>query len=735
MATRFFDLVAVVPQGTIAIGGYSKTPLGYDQTHARDKNGRSLIPATSLRGALRENLEAVLRAAGKGACVRGTGLSASHQPDEPYIECILGEDEQPCDACRLFGRAEVGGERASHLSALILGDALLEGEARPDVERHGVSLDRRSRSAQEGLLFNALLPAAGQELRFRAEGRLIRDTEKLFDLLKAAATLTTHIGGGQSRGMGRVELSVFPCEPSSELRFEPSAEHQHFEVVLERPANIGTPLSDDNMRSTRTEVPGAALRGAVGFGLAELLGESADTDQAFQTLVDAERGAIFDFLYLCGDGSGIDGVVGPWPLTARACKHKPSEFAVDDFFARLAIALAGQDVEMLVRAQRLLAEKCGCCGAPLKPRRLLRGQHTGVKTRTVTRIARDRTTRSAKEKMLFSIQLLQEETRFVGSVRRVPPREGESNPGHRLTQGLALPLSLGRGRSLGWGRIKLSPIRDGALPDLQSRRSKFEAQARETLDGFPSRKIAAQLVPLTCLTPLLLEAEDDGTAALAEALGVAPEACCLKVRRFGLENGWDQRAGLRMFQRSVKAGSVFLFKWTKENEPLLERLSKLEMDGVGDRTVQGFGRVLAFDPAFCNPVPDAAPLKDKNNMEDRRIRELVLAAERVIDQAFKRRDIKGKLSKSQLSQLVGVTQEAVCHEEVSNYLRYQCGRRSPSWTLQMVSNTIETFEKIVETYFGESDRMELWRRYATYMSRRFTYMDAVNRYQRTGRTA
>jgi CRISPR/Cas system CSM-associated protein Csm3 (group 7 of RAMP superfamily) len=69
-----FELVLTFPTGGVLIGGYSAVPDGMHASHAVDRHGRPMLPATALRGALRETLEALLRGAGEPACAGGDGV-------------------------------------------------------------------------------------------------------------------------------------------------------------------------------------------------------------------------------------------------------------------------------------------------------------------------------------------------------------------------------------------------------------------------------------------------------------------------------------------------------------------------------------------------------------------------------------------------------------------------------------------------------------------------------------
>ncbi len=125
---------------------------------------------------------------------------------------------------------------------------------------------------------------------------------------------------------------------------------------------------------------------------------------------------------------------------------------------------------------------------------------------------------------------------------------------------------------------------------------------------------------------------------------------------------------------------------------------------------------------------------DHTLIVDRALRELtkdlVTTAERVIQQA-------GRLpEKSQFAKLAAVCSQAVCAEEIVNYIRYQAGRRTtwkPEFANQVLDAMSEPLEKLMSAMGsvdeGQRDRAktEAWRRYAVYMSRSYTYESATKR--------
>lgn len=108
-------------------------------------------------------------------------------------------------------------------------------------------------------------------------------------------------------------------------------------------------------------------------------------------------------------------------------------------------------------------------------------------------------------------------------------------------------------------------------------------------------------------------------------------------------------------------------------------------------------------------------------------RELVEAAERVMAEwARNANDKRWDVQKSQMNQLIGVCGEALCAEEIANYLRYQSSRERPSWGSAVVAGVLEALKPVLDAVPRERDRerVTLWRYYAVYLARAYTYQNA-----------
>ncbi|MFT3765467.1 MAG: RAMP superfamily CRISPR-associated protein [Minicystis sp.] len=596
-----FELILRFPRGTVLIGGHASVPDGVHAVHARlpdqrksstdATDHRPFLPASAIRGALRESLEALLRADGQPACAGGNGKQPRDTADSGAASgpCSLDEG-RPCRACRLFGGGRSTlpeGERM--FSGLVLGEALPIEDRRVEWQsRFGVAIDRRRRSAADKLLMRRRVPEPG--LGFRATGRLTTSKDmQLRGDFEAAVRATTHIGSGRSAGLARVEMEIRWIDASSAATPLPPGDSIEIAVELTAPASLGVPIALGNFRDTRRCIPGSALRGAVGFALAEALDDPNDPD--FQALVDPDTGAVFDFLYPIDDASA-SGLAGAWPLTAQQCKVHPEHGVVDTLLDRIAVRCIRSVAEV---ARLDGSHTCPTCRGPLGGAMGGRRTEKLPAVQIVTRVSMDRTRSSARNGALFSYAQMVRGARFVGRIHRIPERGR-----HHLARALAGPLSVGRARSLGWGALRVLHVTEQpAGESIEVRGRKFDAALGARLAGYGLRTDrVGRFIAITLLSPLVIDSEaDDGRETLAAALGI-PVDWAVVARRFDLERGWDQRQGPRDVVRVARAGSVFVAELPEGHrwDEVLAALSRLETEGAGRRTTLGFGRVICFDP-------------------------------------------------------------------------------------------------------------------------------------------
>jgi hypothetical protein len=103
-------------------------------------------------------------------------------------------------------------------------------------------------------------------------------------------------------------------------------------------------------------------------------------------------------------------------------------------------------------------------------------------------------------------------------------------------------------------------------------------------------------------------------------------------------------------------------------------------------------------------------------------KELVIAAEQTVEKMFA--SGKPAIKKTQLNHLISVCGEATCVEEITNYIRYQAGRKTTGWE-GVATQVIDGIDKALAGIEEDRLRVEAFRLYAIFLTRAFTYRDAM----------
>ena len=551
----------------------------------RDADGLPFIPASAVKGAIREQLARLVDREQVQRIFGGPGYQAlPGEHDEPTPERIGGGST----------RVYIGDAR--------LADHTLEEWFRAGLgysRKTQVSIDRRSGRAADQRLFNReILAPFADGLRFRARldrSLLEGDDDQAFE---AAVRAVFALGGSRSAGLGGLEMALLPAEDEADepyLALNPEGES--VEVVLEAvdPLCLGADRFSGNFHRTLDHLPASTLRGAVATAALQVRGV-ADVDQSGEPWF---RELMLDPVTCLrfGDAWPSRGdLPRTAPQTLRVCKSAEEEhgFADDLLPAYFRSLLAERGVVVAPD------EACPECGQPLTSL----ARPLGVdkpERRVVTRLALDPKSGRGADGQLFSLELLERGTRFVASVDRVGPAARDF-----LADAARGTLRIGHGRGQGYGRVRIVEVRDRQDDDLASRLTAFDGRVREGLAGLAEALEAAPetlgadrphlaLLLLSDLAPPV----HDGSAedALLETLGLADEVEIVhgqvRSRRRG---GWNALARRPKPYRDVlRAGSVLLLRAATSLESLEPRLRELEEEGVGEAREEGLGRLRFSD--------------------------------------------------------------------------------------------------------------------------------------------
>lgn len=190
--------------------------------------GKPVIPGSSLKGALRSTLEAMLSELGHEVCIPFAAIPRSYRRGskreqeekiEQYARSLgrrapCDDIDHPCPVCTIFGT--VGGQAGLSGKALFLDATTVEGEYGL-IERSHVAITRDTKSQSEGSLMS--LQAVDAGATFRSDIRVINaEPWEVGAILRALEGIELlGIGAKKTAGYGDLEIKV---EAVQVLRFD-----------------------------------------------------------------------------------------------------------------------------------------------------------------------------------------------------------------------------------------------------------------------------------------------------------------------------------------------------------------------------------------------------------------------------------------------------------------------------------------------------------------------------------
>lgn len=211
--------------------GQSDEVSGADIAVVKDAQRRPFIPGSSFKGALRAHIERIVRTLWTGDTARG-----ACDPLNDKQRCVTSQDieawqramrerpaepsqnqawamtsnilSQSCRVCRVFGSPWL----ASKVSVkdIALSQPELWTERRYEV-RAGVGIERDSEAAQAAVLYNSQLVSPGTDFSWEIvieNADPITEEPLVFIGLREMMKGHIPLGGGRSRGLGRITLAV-----------------------------------------------------------------------------------------------------------------------------------------------------------------------------------------------------------------------------------------------------------------------------------------------------------------------------------------------------------------------------------------------------------------------------------------------------------------------------------------------------------------------------------------------
>jgi CRISPR/Cas system CSM-associated protein Csm3 (group 7 of RAMP superfamily) len=732
-------LLEITVHGHLLVAGGQASESGADLATARRLVEGSLvpyIPATALRGAIRIQLEALLKGGGY-----------DHEVVEPYPFDVEAGKE-PADpegaVSRLFGfSGRTGSRKGSAEGALRFSDALPVDVARAGSAfrvRPGVELENFTSTAEDHkLFFREVAEVSSEPLVFQAHLTVVEPAklrDKDLDYLRIAVEATDAIGAGKAKGGGEVSIRWIEGDSPVEVQVQgdpATATRARLVLTLAEPAHFGDGGPYGNHHATRSFIPGATVRGAIAWSLLRNDRATAEEDGFKALFLDGSPASFGDALLV------HDSEAEPLLFSATARKRRGAKHELRNV---LPAELARQRVNESLGASGsyLRADDGEGRFDPLEAR-----PAEGLVRQTRTRVSIDRWTGTAAASRLFSIEQL-EPVLFPGKLEKsVPARfvswiEGLTPAAARLLAKLSgATVLIGAGRKHGLGLVKVEVrFASDSKPDAAQQVRRFAASV-ETLAADLARRAGCEWAPapdgrlplvLVSLSDYVPTGKDiDHPLAEAPLAGLGLEISGPD-RRFlhpGVSGGYDQRpeghAPLKDLLPGVGAGSVFVYSLAEAGlQSALDRLLPVLRRGVGQRVDSGCGRFGLFEPesvkeSEMSPQP-----------EDTLKTWMVKEAESILNQV--KAAPKFKDATSQLRNLVQITQQESEVAVLENFLNYQRGRRATRdfWTLihEPVVEVLKKIETRTSAQGPEARRVAI-QQFFGYLVRHYIYLEQLKR--------
>ncbi|MEM9553455.1 MAG: RAMP superfamily CRISPR-associated protein [Acidobacteriota bacterium] len=587
-------------EGGLLIGG--KTSDGRRVHTMVDREGRPIIPGSTLKGVIRHAYERLFPDGSSDALFGMPGF-------EPFA--TPGEDASLAVTTGRVCKLSIGDARVAIDSA----------SSKMLVDKPQVAIDPDTGRARDHRFFvrRTVAPFAG--LCFEATMVLDALDADETRRLDAAIASVFALGAGRSAGLGRVHIERLVGQGVGEQgralvevgeSLAPGGGEWLLDLVAEEPLNLGTERLLGNYYPSRREIPARTLRGAIVTAALRRRGIRRDLSEApafHRLILDPETCLRFGDARPVAqdDRSSRLRLPRPAPRSLRRCKHAAHHAGQSRTLQRPTDTLLESYLRLLAARHGVHAGSvagCAVCGMPM--RRVDRDLDGTVPRRSFrTRVRIDQRTGRAEEGYLFAVELVAPGTRFRARLGAL-----DDDALHLLEDAAAAGLFVGHGRGQGYGRMRIVGLRPAPPPRLLEQRvAAFDTRVERALERLARLKqvprdaldAPAHHVALTLRSPLVL-VPDRGLRLEAAALEMLDLGDGVRIVDSDLtvtqRSGWNALADRpKAVEPALAAGSVLLVGTDRPPESLLERLRAIEARGAGQRREEGYGWVDIGDPA------------------------------------------------------------------------------------------------------------------------------------------
>lgn len=355
--------------------------------------------------------------------------------------------------------------------------------------------------------------------------------------------------------------------------------------------------------SSRDEIPGSVLRGA----LARYIKIKKGANHILET-VSKMRFGFFR------PSHSKDMISLPFPLTAQQCKINPNFIPdghgiFDILLSHIAYEEICRGIPWLVFDVPLFftcnfshsdGKKCSSKmeqAAGYYTQKNKKFKKVEIKHESQTKVSINRRTRTGKEGMLFSITGISQKTSFSGRVW------GPEEYIEELEQALE-NLGIGALTGRGFGDVKVEKTGNAGIGTVKDRTVQFNEKMSEIWkdisslaksENIPSEPEATYFT-VDLVSPAILKYPIPTTKLTLDIAGIEHQPVYWFTQPTFV-GGWSPALGLpKNTHLGADIGSTYVFKTALDTDTLVENLEKLEANGVGFRTDEGYGEVMICHP-------------------------------------------------------------------------------------------------------------------------------------------
>ena len=394
-------------------------------------------------------------------------------------------------------------------------------------------------------------------------------------------------------------------------------------ITAQAPLAIGQRKPGGSVSEALDYIPGTVIRGAIAGEL--LQHGTPETGDDFHRLFVGEGAAIFQNAYpaiaKCGDDDYIvsPGKTRVLPATALSSKtdsgFKPRKAGV---FDALIDSFCAREHGLFYEPNSKEGDRVESFNGFYSKVKGKYFSHS-VSKRLLTRVGINRRRATAQDEILYSLEVLNESQ---GKEKRQPTichssiLINDDNLAEQLYFFIGRNCDrfrLGGSASRGLGRVELNVDQEEATvstQEIQNRLDAFNDCLNQRWQQWSLFGTSAQPIQDKTFFAIGLESEAILVENWRRTFVLSANMLCLlaklpdsKVKlemaysSYGYRSGWNAAWGLAKDVDLVTVmGSVFLFSIpTTEQDDWIEKLAKLEQNGIGNRTSEGFGQIRVCD--------------------------------------------------------------------------------------------------------------------------------------------